>query len=116
MPLLSISTNIEFDSTTIEALESSLAPTIANTLGKSVDYVMTRIEHTPNMTFGGTKAPMAYVALKSIGGLSAENTQILSELICRSLEKEAAISSQRIYIEFNEAARHLWGWNNKTFA
>ena len=116
MPLLSISTNIEFDSATIEALEASLPPSIATTLEKSIDYVMTRIEHIPNMTFGGTKAPMAYVELKSIGILSADKTKILSEVICGSLEKEAAISSQRIYIEFNEAARHLWGWNNKTFA
>ncbi len=66
------------------------------------------------MLFGGNDAALAYLELKSIG-LPERKTRELSEALCTLLEEEVGIARDRIYIEFSNAERHLWGWNGTTF-
>ena len=69
------------------------------------------------MTFGGTDAPTAFVAVKNIGTMKAEpRRRRCRSAICGLVEKALGVSSERIYIEFVDAVDHLWGWNGGTFA
>ena len=67
------------------------------------------------MTFGGTDAPTAFVAVKNVGTMKAEETESLSAAICGLVEAALGVSSERVYIEFVDAIDHLWGWNGGTF-
>lgn len=116
MPLLKILTNCDKPDVDLTALQADLATQAAHLVGKKVDYVMTTLEFTEYMTFAGTSEPTAYVEFKNIGPLDAELTRILSNVICTSVEATLGVSSKRIYIEFQEATRHHWGWNRDNFA
>jgi hypothetical protein len=35
---------------------------------------------------------------------------------CQEIQSRLGVPKNRIYIEFNDAERHLWGWNGGTFA
>jgi phenylpyruvate tautomerase PptA (4-oxalocrotonate tautomerase family) len=83
-------------------------------LGKPERYVMVRLEHNPHMLFAGSDAPLAYLELKSIG-LPGERTADYSRDLSELIGKQLQIPSDRVYIEFSDAARHLWGWNGATF-
>jgi phenylpyruvate tautomerase PptA (4-oxalocrotonate tautomerase family) len=95
-------------------LIKQVSAAVAAMLGKPERYVMVALNHNPQMLFAGDDSPLAYLELKSIG-LPTERTgefsRILSDLIAQQLQ----IPLDRIYIEFSDAQRHLWGWNAATF-
>lgn len=66
------------------------------------------------MLFGGSDEPTAYLELKSIG-LPQEATTALSGALCDLISEHLEISKDRIYIEFANAERKMWGWNGATF-
>ncbi len=115
MPLLSIETNQELDPARRQALLQQLSAQLAEALGKPERYVMVSLRHNPAMLFGGSDAPLAYLELKSIG-LPAQRTSALSSLVSGLVGDALAVAPDRIYIEFADAERHLWGWNGATFA
>lgn len=114
MPLVSLTTNSpELDSRRSELLRK-LSTAVAGMLGKPERFVMVKIDHNPDMLFAGTAEPLAYVELKSIG-LPAEKARDFSAELCRVIAGETGVVPDRIYIEFSDAPRHLWGWNSSTF-
>ena len=66
------------------------------------------------MSFAGSDAPTAYLELKSIG-LPSSQTKQLSQALCELIDSELTISKDRVYIEFADAPRAMWGWNGSTF-
>lgn len=115
MPLATIMTNINLSEPQRKALLQSLSGQVAELLGKPEQYVMTAYQYNPDMLFGGSDQPLAYMELKSIG-LPADETGHLSQALCTEIGKLTGIPSNRIYIEFNDAARNMWGWDQRTFA
>ncbi len=114
MPLLSIETNVPADADTRRALLVSASTLTAEELGKSERYVMVRFTHNPNMLFAGDDRPLAYLELKSIG-LPEEATPKLSAALCALVEERLGVPGNRIYIEFSDAPRRMWGWDGHTF-
>ncbi len=114
MPYLKIQTNAEIPADKQQAIMKRLSTTVAEALGKSERYVMVALEAAAPMLFGGEAAPCAYLELKSIG-LPEELTPQLSQTLCETITAELNIPGERIYIEFANATRHLWGWNGGTF-
>ena len=117
MPLIKVQTNTaqpHEDAT--QQLLRDLSSMLADTLGKSEAYVMTMLEPSCPMTFGGSNEPACYMEVKNIGNMTAEQTQQISETACTCVEKHLRVAPSRTYIEFNDAQRHLWGWNSKNFA
>ena len=110
MPLLSIESNCE----STDGLLKKASETVSAALGKSEQYVMVRYQHNPDMLFAGSNQPLAFLELKSIG-LPDEAAPELSAQLCDLLQSELGINSDRVYIEFVNAPRHLWGWNRTTF-
>lgn len=112
MPLLSITTNQA--PTKAQALLAEASALVARELGKSERYVMVRLEHNPLMCFAGSDAPLAYLELKSIG-LEEAQTGALSRALCGLMESALGVPPDRVYIEFCDAPRKMWGWNSGTF-
>ena len=113
MPLLSIETNTLLPANS-GRLTAELSSAVSEWLRKPEGYVMVRLQQNPDMRFAGTTEPLAYCELKSIGLPEARTTE-LSRALCDRLEKLLAIPPERVYIEFADAPRKLWGWNGDTF-
>lgn len=114
MPLLKLQTNSVMDADKQNALASKASQHVAGMLGKPERYVMVSIEHNPAMLFGGSDDPLAYLELKSIG-LPESKTAELSQGLAKLLGEELGLPAERIYIEFADAPRSMWGWNGGTF-
>ncbi len=111
MPLLSIETNQQpHDSETLKALSKA----VANMLGKPESYVMLKYEQNTNMLFAGNDQPLAHLKLKSLG-LPEDKTADFSAELCRLMQIHFNVPGERVYIEFSNPQRHLWGWNSGTF-
>jgi len=114
MPLLIIHTNLSVPEDRQQALIKKASALIAQLLSKPERYVMVCMQDHLPMVFAGTDTPCAYLELKSIG-LPEDRTAEISRALCELLVAEIDITSERIYIEFANAERHMWGWNLSTF-
>src|SRR4051812_40982668 len=101
MPLCQVMTNAPPPLPSAGAsLLGELSRLLSARFGKPERWVMTTLLPGLTMTFGGTDAPTAFVAVKNIGTMTADETEALSSDICGLVEKALAVSSDRIYIEF----------------
>jgi phenylpyruvate tautomerase len=114
MPLLRIQTNTPLDAGKKQALAGEASRAVAEMLGKPERYVMVSVEENPAMLFAGSDEPLAYLELKSIG-LPGNRTGEFSAGLAALLGEHLALPADRIYIEFADAARNMWGWNGATF-
>ena len=112
MPVLQITTNVTIENADVLAKQaSSLA---ADILGKPESYVMVKILPEQTLILAGTNEPAAHVKLKSLG-LQEDKTTDYSASLCAFISNNFGIDSARIYIEFANPQRHMWGWDNRTF-
>jgi len=114
MPCLIVKTNQSMSKENELLFCQSASEKVAHLLSKPESYVMILIETQLSMTMSGTNTPTAYVELKSIN-LPEQQTSELSNELCTYISQQLDITPNRIYIEFSNAQRHLWGWDNKTF-
>lgn len=114
MPYLSLRTNVQLPEPDSQAFLQQATQLVAESLGKSERYVMVDIQDAQSMRFAGTDGPLAYLELKSIG-LPQERVPELSALLCALAESRLGVPQERVYIEFCDAPRALWGWNGRTF-
>lgn len=114
MPYLKIQTNVPVDEDTRRNLLTRASQTVSGLLGKSERYVMVTVQPAQDMVFAGSDAPLAYLELKSIG-LPESATADVSKGLCELMQSELGIPPDRVYIEFADAPRKMWGWNGGTF-
>ncbi|MCW8931673.1 MAG: phenylpyruvate tautomerase MIF-related protein [Gammaproteobacteria bacterium] len=114
MPCLILKTNLSLSNEQQEKFAKSTSEKTASLLGKPESYVMILIEPQITMTMSGTTDPTAYIELKSIN-LPEDKTTELSNELCKHVSDLLGVVTNRIYIEFSNAQRHLWGWDNRTF-
>lgn len=114
MPYLKIETNVELAPDQRQQLLSESSRRAAELLGKPERYVMVSLTDGHPMLFGGTDAPLVYMEFKSIG-LPESQTAELSSALAALMTDRLGVPADRVYIEFANAARHLWGWNGATF-
>jgi phenylpyruvate tautomerase PptA (4-oxalocrotonate tautomerase family) len=98
-----------------KALLGDLSKLLAARFGKPERWVMTSLQPNVAMTFGGTPAAAAFVAVKNVGKMTADDTETLSGEICERLANGLGVARDRIYIEFADAVGYLWGWDGGTF-
>ena len=114
MPYFSIETNQTIDQASNRDLMKKTSALIAELLGKPESYVMIAIKPETPLIFAGSDEPAAFVRVKSIG-LPKERCPQLSEKICGLIEQELKIPLNRIFIDFKDLERAMFGWNGKTF-
>ena len=113
MPYLKIQTNQTVTPDQAQTLINKASKLVANELSKPENYVMVALASPIPMVFAGTDAPTAYLELKSIG-LPESRTADLSRALC-NLMGDLNINQNRVYIEFTDAPRAMWGWDGKSF-
>jgi len=112
MPYLKLQTNTRIDDEAL--LIKDITALLSTILGKPEKFIMIAVEPEIQIHFGGSDEPAAFVELKSIG-LPAEITPKLSLAVCTLLEEQLEIPADRVYIEFSDAQRNMFGWNKGTF-
>ena len=117
MPLIKVHCSTELKQDTLHSLSTFLTAITAQVLGKSTDFVMTVFQKTELQSFGlDTDSLSLFIEVKNVGTLSSETTSALSSKLSELCTELIEVQSSRIYIDFQESPRHLWGWNGKTFA
>ena len=99
-----------------QTLLADVSSLLAAHFEKPERWVMTCLIPRLAMTFGGTTAPAAFVAVKNIGKMTPDVTAALSRALCDRLARVLRVTADRIYIHFENAVDYLWGWNGETFA
>lgn len=112
MPLLEITTNTAINDA--QHIAEQASQFTAELLGKPESYVMVKLQPEQTLTFAGNSEPAAHLKLKSLG-LPEDKTADFSASLCDFISAQLDIESVRIYIEFSNPARHLWGWDKRTF-
>lgn len=115
MPFLKVQSTASPDAKTVQTLLESLSAKLAKHLGKSENYVMTAFEGDVSMTFAGTPDRVCFLEVKNLGSMKPEQTKTMSQDFCQTISQFLDVPSDRIYIEFADAERHLWGWKGTTF-
>lgn len=117
MPLIKVQSSVAAPkSQAVEDLLKQLSAKLAKHLGKPESYVMTAFEPNVAMSFGGTFDPVCYIEIKSIGTMKPEQTKAMSQDFCQQVQEKLGVPINRVYIEFADAQRAMWGWNGSTFA
>ncbi|MEG1428059.1 MAG: phenylpyruvate tautomerase MIF-related protein [Oscillospiraceae bacterium] len=110
MPFVNVQTNIAVSTEHEKSLVERLGPAIEVIPGKVRQNLFIKIEDKQSLYFGGNNtAPCAMVTIDLFG--KSENEPLSNYVfeICRVLEEELSIGSDRVYISFTEC-RH-WGAN-----
>jgi len=114
MPYISIETNQSLDESVAGNLTGKVSAFASELTGKAEQWMMVAIKPGTVMVYNGSQDSIAFVALKSIG-LPEEKCADFSRRICDFLSTELDIPPQRVYIEFKDLQKAMFGWNGKTF-
>jgi len=114
MPVLTITTNAKSENEIQTSLLQEISSSVAQMIGKPERYVMVSLTHNDNMVFAGNSEALAYLEFKSIA-LPENETTKFSQHLCELIANKLGVNPDRIYIEFSNAQRHLFGWNSATF-
>ena len=114
MPFVSVTTNQSLSPSDKAELLSEISFNCAEILGKSEDYVMVRLNLGESLFFAGTEEQAIFTELFSIG-LSALDVPTLSCALCKFLSERLGVTPKRIYLNFRDVPRGMWGWNGSTF-
>jgi phenylpyruvate tautomerase len=114
MPFFKIETNQKLDESTVSNLLQKSSHIISGMVGKPEQYVMVSIDHSKGIMFGGKTEPAAMVKLKSIG-LPTDKCNDFASRICQFLKDEIDVPPDRVFIDFVDLQRNMFGWNRKTF-
>ena len=115
MPLIQVFTSAGTPADGGKTLLGELSKLAAARFGKPERWVMTCLVPGLPMTFGGDRAPAAFVAVKNVGKMSTDDTTVLSQKICARVSQALDVPFDRIYIDFADAVGAMWGWNGETF-
>lgn len=113
MPYVNVRTNVSLDTQQEADTASKLSALLVEQLGKGIEWVMADVAGNCSLVFGGSDESAAYVRLGSIG-LAKDMCPALSAAVCAFFEQELAIAQNRVYIEFADLGRAMFGWNGKT--
>ena len=114
MPYLKLQTNQELSKDRKQDLLEDIVSLVSKELEKPKKYVMALIEESQMMIFGSSYEPTAYVEFRSIN-LPEKRTQALSKSITHFIKSHLDIDASRIFIQFVNSERHMWGFNASTF-
>ncbi len=114
MPYLKVCTNLSMSESDKNEFLKQASDTVSQLLSKPERYVLIEIESDRHLSMSGSTEPAAYVELKSIG-LPEKDSAGFSADLCDFLKQTLELDPERVYIEFTNIPRHLWGWNRGTF-
>lgn len=93
-------------------LMKAMSSTTAGSFGKSEDVMFVQLEHTPNLMFGVSTEPCAFVHIEGIGGNFTDVCGPVSEVVTL----HTGIPDARIFLNFRCVEAEDWGRSGKTIA
>lgn len=116
MPLIKLHCSNRLEKSDFDLLSKSLSKSISSILNKSEDYIMIIFQLSDFQSFGTcSESPSAFLEFKNVGVFPPEVTSLLSAVITKLLVESLGLCQRRVYIDFQNSERHLWGWNGDTF-
>ncbi len=116
MPLIRLDTTETIPADQKAALCQKLSKACAGTIGKPESYQMAVVRDGVAMSFAGTPGPVAFVEVRSIGGLTPEVNRKLAEKVCKLVTETLKIPGERIYLNMLDVPATAWGHDGDTFA
>ncbi|XP_013184045.1 macrophage migration inhibitory factor [Amyelois transitella] len=88
---------------------------LAKSLGKPEQYCVVSVIPDVMMSFGGSSEPCGIANLMSIGGLGVEQNKKHAKILFELVANELGISSDRMYITFQDEPTGNVGYKGTTF-
>lgn len=114
MPLIILKTSVSIQKDRTTDILAAVSQIVSAATGKPEEYIMATVEHVDGI-MAGQPGPVAFADVRGIGGLTKDVNGAVSSDLCKYLEKELGIPSDRIYITFSDVAASNWGWKGETF-
>lgn len=112
MPLLKVQTNVKHEDKQMFMKEATAL--LSDMLNKPEKFIMIHLNTSENMMFSGSTSGLVYAELKSIG-LPREKTPDFSARLSEFFNEKLSVPADRVYIEFTDVPRDMFGWNGGTF-
>ena len=116
MPLMIIRSAARIDDTTVSSMLSACSAKLAGLLGQPEAYVMTLFDRPAGMTMAGTANPCCLVEVRSVVAFSSDQTQAVTQAFCVMLAEYLGVPPNRIFLNFTDFPRAMWGFNGSTLA
>ncbi len=109
MPFINIATSVKVEDK--NKILNEITILISSLTNKSKRFVMAKLEDDSNMYFED-QSPCCFVEIKSIGSLDPSK---MTRPICDFIYNNMGITSEKIYIYFEDVGANMWSWDGKTF-
>ena len=108
MPCIVIHTNVSISEEKAEELKKALVVSWEKLPGKRERWLMITLKDRLQMFFGGRDTPAAFINLKILGSLGAENCEFLNEEFLTDVSEVLGIQKERLFVAHDECPS--WGW------
>jgi len=115
MPYVRVETSVTVEPALASQLIATLSRLCADSLGKPEAYVMVALQAGMPMLLGGTGGPIAFVDLRSIGGLTPRTCQALVAGISEVLQALLTVPPDRTYVNLTDVKASCWGHDGGIF-
>lgn len=116
MPLLTIRSAARIDDAAVGTMLSACSAKLAELLAQPEAYVMTLFERPASMTMAGTANPCCLVEVRSVVAFSPDQTRAVAQAFCPMLTEHLGVPANRIFLNFTDFPRTMWGFNGSTLA
>lgn len=118
MPFVNIRTSAPLDAAGIQAVTDAAHKAINVVLSKPDQYIAVDVTVSPNLQFGGTKAPAAMISVHSIGyGEDAKgNKEALLKALGEAMKAVGNVPGDRLFVSFEDVHKDNWGFDGQLFS
>ena len=113
MPFIDTKTNVTISKEVEKSLTAEFGKAIELIRGKSEYWLMLSFDGDKMMAFRGSDAPCAIIEVKIFGSASEAEYSALTAKLTEILSKYLPVSSDRIYVKYDEIS--TWGLCGENF-
>jgi phenylpyruvate tautomerase PptA (4-oxalocrotonate tautomerase family) len=116
MPLITIRSSVKIDDAAVGTMLSACSLELAELLSQPEAYVMTLFDRPTGMTMAGTDGPCCLVEVRSVVPFTSDQTRAVAQAVCAMLTEHLGVPPNRVFLNFTDFARTMWGFNGSTLA
>jgi phenylpyruvate tautomerase len=116
MPLMTIRSTAEIGDVAVSEMLSACSAKLAGLLAQPEAYVMTLFDRVAGMTMAGTADPCCLVEVRSVVPFSRDQAQTVTQTICSLLAEHLDVPPKRIFLNFTDFPKAMWGFNGSILA